>query len=169
MVHQKTISSIYSPFRKNSESNPHLLIQNFHELHSNYTGYQHICTDGSKEKEKVDCVVLTIHDCQIMHIPNGSSVLTTEAKAIDLALDLIDNCYLHDKFVICSDSLSVLQALNHTSSKSHKYKTFCKNIMKFQKLKTVVFCWVPSHIGIHDNEEVDKKAKQSLNLYLTFF
>ena len=43
---------------------------------------------------------------------------TAEAKAIDLALEFINNCSLYDKFVIFSDSLSVLKALNHTSSRN---------------------------------------------------
>ena len=54
----------------------------------------------------------------MMRILDGSSLSTAQAKAIDLALHLIDNCYLHDKFVIFSDSLSVLQALNNTLSKN---------------------------------------------------
>ena len=33
-------------------------------------------------------------------------LLTAEAKAIDLALDLVDNCNSHDKFIIFSDSFS---------------------------------------------------------------
>ena len=53
-----------------------------------------------------------------MPILDGSSVFTTEAKTINLALDLVDNCNSHDKFIIFSDSLSVLRALNHTSSKN---------------------------------------------------
>ena len=53
-----------------------------------------------------------------MRIPDGSSVFTAEAKAIDLALDVVNTCTYTDKFVIFSDSLSVLQALKHTSSKN---------------------------------------------------
>ena len=51
-----------------------------------------------------------------IRIPGDSSVYTAEAKAIDLALDVVNNCTYTDKFVIFSDSLSVLQALNHTPS-----------------------------------------------------
>ena len=54
----------------------------------------------------------------------------------------IDNCNSHDKFIIFSDSFSVLQALNHTSllifllrPKTHRSKTFCKNIIQFQNIK----------------------------------
>ena len=45
---------------------------------------------------------------------------TAEAKAIDLALDFINDCNSYNKFVIFSDSLSVLQALNYTMSKNQQ-------------------------------------------------
>ena len=32
-----------------------------------------------------------------------------------------------------------------------------------------MYCWVPSHVGIYGNEQVDKKAKESLNLEQTVF
>ena len=37
------------------------------------------------------------------------------------------------------------------------------------KYKTIVYCWISSHIGIRNNERVDKKAKESLNLEQTVF
>ena len=49
-----------------------------------------------------------------LRIPAGSSVFTAEAKAIDLALDFINSCFLSDKFLIFAGSLSALKALNHT-------------------------------------------------------
>ena len=82
-----------------------------------YADYQHIYTDGPIDKERVGCAVLRENDHQTMRIPDGSSIFTAEANAIDLALDLVDNCNSHDKFIIFSASFSVLQALNHTSSK----------------------------------------------------
>ena len=35
--------------------------------------------------------------------------------------------------------------------------------------KTVIYCWIPSHIGIYGNEKVDKNATESLNLDQTDF
>ena len=64
-----------------------------------------------------------------MRIPDGSSIFTAEAKAIGLALDLIADCETFNKFVIVSDSLSVLKSLDHTSSKIPKFKSYLKNIM----------------------------------------
>ena len=53
-----------------------------------------------------------------MQIPDGSSIFTAEANAINLALYPIADCETSNKFVIFSDSLSVLKSLDHTSSKS---------------------------------------------------
>ena len=153
---------------KKSETNPDLLKQDFHELQLHYADYQHVYTDGSKDEERVGCAVLRENDHKIMHIPDGSSVFTAEAKPIDLALDLVDNCNSHDKFIIFSDSFSVLQALNHTSSKNPQIQNI---LLKhtISKYKTILYCWIPSHIGIRNNEQVDKKAKESLNLEQTVF
>ena len=85
---------------KKSETNPDLLKQDFHELQLYYADYQQIYTDGSKDKERVGCAVLRENDHQTMRIPDGSSIFTAEAKAIDLALDLIDNCNSCDKFIL---------------------------------------------------------------------
>ena len=112
MVHSKTESSLHS--EKKSESNRHLLKQNFYELQSYYSDHEHIYTDGSKDEEKVGCAAAKYDYCKTMRIPDGSSVFTAEAKAIDLALDLVNNCTYIDKFIIFSDSLSVLQALKNS-------------------------------------------------------
>ena len=95
-----------------------------------------------------------------MRIPDGSLIFTAEAKAIDLALDLVDNCNSHDKFIIFSDSLSVLQALNHTSSKNQQIEKILQKHHTISKYKTRVYCWIPSHIGMRNNERVDKKSKR---------
>ena len=33
----------------------------------------------------------------------------------------------------------------------------------------IVFCWIPSHIGIHGNTKADSVAKQALQLPITDF
>ena len=113
--------------------------QNFQVLQSRYTEYQHIYTDGSKDGEKVGCAVLSGNHCNSLRIPDGSSVFTAEAKAIDLALDFINSCFLFDKFLIFSDSLSVLKALNHTFSRNSQIQKLLENITKLLKEKKYSF------------------------------
>ena len=60
--------------------------QNFQILQSRYRSYQHIYTDGSKDEEKVGCAFISGGHSSSLRIPDGSSVFTAEAKAIDLAL-----------------------------------------------------------------------------------
>ena len=83
-----------------------------------YKNNQQIYTDGSKEDSKVGCAVKSDSQGDVQRVPDGPSIFTAEANAIDLALDFISTCDANNKFIIFSDSLSVLKAMNHTSSKN---------------------------------------------------
>ena len=74
------------------------------------------------------------------------------------------NNSLENKFVIFSDSLSVLKSLNHTSSKNPKIQNLIEKRHEVSKTKEILLCWLPSHVGIKGNEAADVKAKASLDL-----
>ena len=107
-----------------SESNPHILKDDFWRLQSRYKNYQQAYTDGSKEDSKVGCAAIPGNYSNMQRKPDDSSIFTAEAKAIDLALDFIRTCDTNNKFIIFSDSLSVLKAMNHTSSKNSQIQKF---------------------------------------------
>ena len=44
---------------KKSESNPHILKDDFRKMQSRYKNYQQIYTDGSKEDSEVGCAVIS--------------------------------------------------------------------------------------------------------------
>ena len=127
--------------------------------------HKHIYTDGSKDDMKVGCAEVSDDFSETMRIPDGSSIFTAEAKAIDLALDHIADCETSNKFIIFSDSLSVLKSLDHTSSKKTQIQKLLEKHHDLSELNEIVYCWIPSHIGIAGNESVDQKAKDSLNLH----
>ena len=154
---------------KKSETSPIIMKSNFQELKSHYMDYKHIYTDGSKDDMKVGCAVVSDDFSETMRIPDGSSIFTAEAKALDLALDLIADCKTSNKFIIFSDSLSVLKSLDHTSSKNPQIQKLLEKHHELSELNEIVYCWIPSHIGIAGNESVDQKAKDSLNLHPTNF
>ena len=154
---------------KKSESNPHILKDDFRKMQSRYKNHQQIYTDGSKEDSKVGCAVLSDNHSNMQRIPDDSSIFTAEAKAVDLALDFISTCDANNKFIIFSDSLSVLKAMNHTSSKNPQIQKLLEKCHELLANKEIVLCWIPSHIGIQGNEMVDKQAKTSLSLEPTSF
>ena len=70
---------------KKSESNPHILKDDFRQLQIRYKNYQQVYTDGSKENSKVGCAVISDNHSNMQRIPDDSSIFTAEAKAFDLA------------------------------------------------------------------------------------
>ena len=105
----------------------------------------------------------------MQRIPDDSSIVTAEAKAVDLALDFIRTCDANNKFIIFSDSLSVLKAMNYTSYKNPQTQKLLEKCHELLTNREIVLCWIPSHIGIQRNEMVDKQAKTSLSLEPTSF
>ena len=78
------------------------------------------------------------------------------------ALHYIKITTKNNKLVVFGDSKSALQAL--LSMWDHPT---VQTIMRFFSFlayctKTVIFCWIPSHMGISGNERADSAAKAAL-------
>ena len=123
---------------KKSESNPHILKDDFRRLQSRYKNYQQVYTDGSKENSKVGCAVISGNYSKMKRIPDDSSIFTAEAKAVDLALDFIRTCDTSNKFIMFSDWLSVLKAMNHTSSKNPQIQKLLEKCHELLAKKEIV-------------------------------
>ena len=59
--------------------------------------------------------------------------------------------------------------MNHTRSKNPQIQKLLEKCHESLLNKKIVFCWIPSHIGIQGNEVVDKQAKTSLSFEPTSF
>ena len=131
---------------------------------SSHSNQERIYTDGSKYPDGVGCAVIYKDEIYQARLPNSASILTAELTAINHALSVIDKSKKRT-FVIFSDSYSAISALK-------KYNSFHPLVQKVQewlyhlhmKFKTVHFCWVPSHVGVLGNEEVDAEAKEAAML-----
>ena len=68
------------------------------------------------------------------------------------------------KFAILSDSLSCLSALKNYNTIDPRINTLktLTHLLTLEK-KSIVFVWIPSHVGIDGNEMADELAKQSLS------
>ena len=88
---------------------------------------------------------------------------TAEVEAINKALTYV-NVSSRKSFVIFSDSMSVLQAIESQESKNplvNRVLQTCQEILSNGKF--ITFCWIPSHRDITGNELTDRAAKDALS------
>jgi ribonuclease HI len=161
--------SVNLDLSKDKKSDTHSLefIQKFRELKQEFSTHNEIYTDGSKDQNNVASAAVCGNVIFSARLPNNSSIFTAEAKALQLAFDFIKHSD-DKKHIIYSDSISCLQAIKNCKT-DHP---FISNILKeYVSLKLrghiIVFCWIPSHIGIHGNTKADSAAKQALQLPIT--
>ena len=81
------------------------------------------------------------------------------SKSSYLALDFIRTSDTNNKFIIFSDSLSVLNDMNHTRSKNPQIQKLLEKCHELLANTEIVLCWISSRIGIPGNEKVDQQAK----------
>ena len=94
---------------------------------------------------------------------DGCSIFTAEVEAIDKALNYVKVSSV-ERFVIVSDSMSVLQAIESQESKNplvNRVLQTCQKIISNGKF--ITFCWIPSHRDIRGNEDADRAAKDALS------
>ena len=92
---------------------------------------------------------------------NGSSILTAELSAIDVALNSIYQIVnAGEEVIIFSDSSSALKLLK-SKPESHPISiNISKTISNYTSSGSKVsFVWIPSHVGIMHNETVDSLAQ----------
>ena len=64
--------------------------------------------------------------------------------------------------------MSSLQAINGFKIELDLVQRIIKDYSTLSKSgKTIVLCWIPSHVGISGNEKADTAAKSALSLCVT--
>ena len=137
------------------------------DIRDRYRDYIPVYTDGSRDGNTVACATVFPSDTEFsMRLPDSASIFTAEIWAIIKALDEMKNASA-SKFIIFTDSLScLLQALLYMKL---EHPLIGMVIRKCSSLnitnKDIIFCWVPSHVGIRGNETADSAAKSALDLH----
>ena len=91
---------------------------------------------------------------------------SAEIKAIDLALDHYEQSRNTD-FVIFFYSLSVLQSLYNRHVENPLLLDVLLKHNDLAELNNIIFCWLPSYVGIKGNEKADIVAKSALTLNIS--
>lgn len=137
------------------------------ELLSMFDGYVRIYTDGSKDDEKVAAAAVCGDKTVVRRLPDHASIFSAEGQAILLALDIADS-KKGSNFVILSDSLSCLQALQNKNLQNPLVLQIVNRIDKLISSSVhLAFVWVPSHVGLVGNSAADTAAKNGLSLRMS--
>ena len=144
---------------KKSETNQKTFQVRYNKIKEYYFSFKPIYTDGSKDGNSA-VYGTKVKKCRL---PNKSSIFSAEVKAIDLALDLVEQSD-STRFIIFSDSLSSLQALHNQKLENPSVCNVLERISHLVEFKRIVFCWLPGHMGIRGNEKADETAKSALSL-----
>ena len=75
-----------------------------------------VYTDGSKTDYGVDCAFLALEEIYSWTLSPMASIYTAELYAIWMALRYCEMS-IYDQFLICTDSLSCIQAIGNTFSR----------------------------------------------------
>ena len=95
-----------------TKTHPSTYQEKFHNILQHHSDHIYVFKDGSKDNNKTACAAVLSKTVFKKALPMKSSIFTAEARAIDLALNIITKSK-HKKFIIFSDSLSVLLSLRN--------------------------------------------------------
>lgn len=135
--------------------------QKYRSLCHRLTDFIQIYTDGSKTDQHVGSAFVTMNTEQKWNIPLSCSIFTAESFAILNAIKYASQ-QPHNNYAIFTDSSSVLHAIKNRQHKN-KYIIEIQNILS-QTDKDLRMIWIPSHIGIINNEKADRAAQDAAHL-----
>ena len=162
-----TVDFTLSEFDKSSTST--VFKSRFNEVKQKYLDFCHIYTDGSKVETKVASAYVCPYGTRGYRLRDGCSIFTAEVEAINKALTYL-KVSRRKRFVIFSDSMSVLQAIESQESKNplvNRVLQVCREILSNGKF--ITFCWLLSHRDIRGNEDavlLQKMRYQEHNLHI---
>ena len=152
-------------FPKN-ETNEIVFKKEYLSMKENYVNHYEIFTDGSKQDAKVSAACFIPSDPSnplSTRLRDDSSIFNAELQGILLALGKIKHMSKsHKQFVIYTDSLSALLAIQNRNFKSKNVRRVFNMIKGISSKVCISFVWIPSHVGISGNESEDRLAKAAL-------
>lgn len=145
-------------------SHPQTYLNQYAEYISRQSKFTAIYTDGSKIENNIGAAIIVGNNTYTYRLPVETSVYTAEAYAMLQATQHILNSE-EERFIIHSDSLSVIQAIQKPYNRHPTIQRIQDNLHKsIEKNKKITILWIPSHVGVQGNEDVDAAAKRAASL-----
>jgi ribonuclease HI len=135
-----------------SDTSPEIFRSRFSELCDRYKHYYRIFTDGSKMGVSVAAAAVCKNSTRSVRLSDKASIFSAEMYALTIAINIVRRTNKIN-FIIFSDSMSSLQALNSCKVEIDLVQKFMKEYTLLTKNgKSIILCWITSHIGISGNE-----------------
>jgi ribonuclease HI len=159
-----TFLNPFHDFDKSSTA-PTIYQQLFYNHRQNFSSYIPVFTDGSKFGNFVGFCYIIADKVYSYKLHPAFSIFSAEIMAIYKAVEELKQ-YQRNKFIIYVDSMSVLESLSSPNHRGHPIIPKILNSLDilFKLGYHILFCWVPSHVGIIGNELADKNAKSAKNI-----
>ena len=133
-------------------------------INRKYGNFREIFTDGSKSSDGVGSAAVSNRFSCFLISPKGSLNLLRRVPSYP------NVCWLHRKLypysnrpqnhVIFTDSKSSINSLyNRNNHPVVRYIVHKLHLLK-QRGVNIETCWIPSHVGIEENEAADHEAKE---------
>ena len=136
-----------SEFPKKNISSATYLLEFDRITQEKYTNFIKLFTGGSKSVDGVGSAAVCGETVRTASLPKHASVFSVKLHAIHLAF-LIIRDHQEQRFVIFTDSLSLLQAIENGYTPNTVCRRLQHEMYDILLTKTIALCWIPSHTGI---------------------
>ena len=162
MTHSLPIFSSLDAHNKSSLSHDQWSLLFLDLVASKYSDCQSVYTDGSKTGTACGSAVWSPHFSLMSRLPSVTSVFTAELYALYSAVSFVSS--RPGRFVIFTDSLSSVRALQSLCLTPHYLVYRISSVLLSLPPGKVVVEWVPGHVNIPGNTRADSLATVALSL-----
>ena len=145
-----------------SKTTDHEFRDHFARHRESHTECQSFYTDGSRTNTGAGCAFVYNNITSAKRLPIYTSNFSAELIAIDQSLTFaVTNNLQLNNIIVHTDCRSAIQSILQCNPQN----TIVQQIQQYitEHNINVTLCWVPSHVGILENERADKAARNICN------